>query len=241
VLWLLFALSRRVICNSEAVKDKIAAYGVPESKIVPIPAFSVQYLQDAPGDLPEILRTFYGRFSQIVFSYLQIRPEFNPVQVVQAFAMLSAVRRDVGLVLCGVSAHREQKLWTETLAEIEAHRLADRIAIVDDVDHDAFLEAMRQASVYLRPPATDGVASSVLEALSLRVPVVAADNGARPAGVICYPARDVERLAAVLLDVLDRREEIAAAIEPPAVRDTLSTEAALLTGDDVAPTAVHLA
>ena len=43
MFWLLFAVPRLVICNSEAVKAKIAEYGVRPEKIVPIAAFSRQY------------------------------------------------------------------------------------------------------------------------------------------------------------------------------------------------------
>src|SRR5690606_22221368 len=45
LFWLLFKLSRVVICNSVEVKARIVEYGVDPAKVVPIPAFSVQYLQ----------------------------------------------------------------------------------------------------------------------------------------------------------------------------------------------------
>ena len=73
------------------------------------------------------------------------------------------------------------------------------------------------------------VASSVLESLSLGTPVVGSENGSRPPGVITYPATDVETLATVLLDVLSRRDTIAAAMPRPELRDTLADEIALLT------------
>ncbi len=230
-MWLLFRLPRCIICNSEAVKAKIVEYGIEPDRVVPIPAFSAQYLETTDVALPPDLAAFFARFPHVIFCYLQIRPEFNPLEVVQAFARLAAARRDVGLVLCGVSAHKDGALWERTRVAIEAPAISERLLVLDDLDHDTFLAALRRASAYLRPPATDGVASSVLEALSLRVPVIAADNGSRPAGVICYPARDVNRLVFVLDDVLDRRDEIASRLEPPPITDTLGREAALLTGD----------
>ena len=53
---LLFALPHRIICNSEAVKQKIQGYGVPADRIVPIPAFSKQYMEFTPAPLPAPLR-----------------------------------------------------------------------------------------------------------------------------------------------------------------------------------------
>jgi glycosyltransferase involved in cell wall biosynthesis len=69
----------------------------------------------------------------------------------------------------------------------------------------------------------------VLEALSLGVPVIAAENHTRPAGVITYDPRDPEALASALDDLLSRRSEIASQLQRPDVRDTLTQEAELLT------------
>jgi CRISPR/Cas system-associated endonuclease Cas1 len=67
---------------------------------------------------------------------------------------------------------------------------------------------MQRSALYLRTPITDGVASSVLEALTLGVPVVACENGTRPQGVITYPATDAAVLAQQVEHVLDHRAEV---------------------------------
>ena len=81
---------------------------------------------------------------------------------------------------------------------IERHALSNRICLLDDLDHDAFLTMLKRSTVYLRTPITDGVASSVLESLALGVPVVGCENGTRPPGVITYPAEDAEAMAAAV-------------------------------------------
>ena len=48
----------------------------------------------------------------------------------------------------------------------------------------------------------------MLEALALRVPVVACENGTRRAGVITYPPTDAHRLAAAVEHVLDHRAAV---------------------------------
>ena len=104
-----------------------------------------------------------------------------------------------------------------------------RVCIVDDLDHDQFLTALSRSVIYVRTPTSDGVSSSVLEALALGVPVVAAENGTRPPSVITYPAKDAQQLAATLDRVLSSRTEFVAAMRRPLVPDTLSVEAGLLT------------
>ena len=87
---------------------------------------------------------------------------------------------------------------------------------------------LTRTAVHLRTPVTDGVSATVLEALSLRVPVVASDNGTRPAGVTTYPATDAQRMADALDQVVRHRDEH----RPPAipVADTAAVEVDLLLG-----------
>jgi glycosyltransferase involved in cell wall biosynthesis len=228
MFWLLFTIPSRIICNSEAVKAKIAGYGIAPGKIVPIPAFSRQYLDAEPASLGSELEAFYGRFQHVLFSYLNVRPEFYPNVLVAAYAALAAERSDVGLVLCGIAGYQEAGLWTEIADMIAQHRLESRIMIVNDLDHDQFLTALRRSAMYVRTPKKDGVASSVLEALSIGVPVVAAENGARPAGVVTYEATDAAALRSKIEYVLEERDEVVASLVRPEVRDTLNDEAELL-------------
>jgi glycosyltransferase involved in cell wall biosynthesis len=83
--------------------------------------------------------------------------------------------------------------------------------------------------VYLRTPVTDGVASSVLESLALGVPVVACENGTRPAGVITYPPEDGDKMAAAVEYVIRNRADVVARMQRVEIVDTLTDEVALLT------------
>lgn len=228
--WLLFALPRHIICNSDAVKSCIRGYGVPARKIVPIPAFSRQYLQFRPVALPDTLERFYARFQTVVFTYIRLRPLFYPLTLVDGMGTLMARRPDVGVVVCGASGgHFEPDLRRDFEARIEQRGLADRLCILEDLDHDAFLTALQRSTLYLRTPITDGVASSVMEALALGIPVVACENGTRPKGVPTYPADDADRMAAAVEDVIVHREAAVAAQADVEVPDTLADEIALLT------------
>jgi glycosyltransferase involved in cell wall biosynthesis len=228
LFWILFMIPRRIICNNAAVKGRIAEYGVPLDKITPIPAFSRQYLQFEPAWLGDTLEAFYARFPHVLFCYVHIQATYYPEVLIDALAEVTRVRSDVGLVICGLMGHREETLWRDLQARIRRLGVRDRILVVDDLDHDAFLTALSRSTAYVRTTPADGVSSSVLEALALRVPVVAADNSSRPAGVLTYEATNADALAVLLLDVVDRRTEIAAAIPTPTIADTLEDETQVL-------------
>jgi glycosyltransferase involved in cell wall biosynthesis len=227
--WLLFTIPVRVICNSDAVKQRINGYGIAADKIIPIPAFSTQYLEYTPAPLPARLEAFFRQFPVVVFTYVRMRRLFFPLTMVDAMAEVMKRRPNVGLVLCGGLTHMDDGLWDKVQARIQANGLENRICQIDDLDHDVFLTALRRSALYLRTPITDGVASSVMEALALHVPVVASENGTRPAGVVTYPAEDAALLATTVEHVLDNRVELVSASGSLDVADTLTDEVALLT------------
>ena len=226
--WLMFAIPKRVICNSETVRRKIAEFGVPPAKIVAIPAFSRQYLEYVDAALPAPLEAFLGSRPEIVFTYIRVRPGFYLDVLIEGFALLAGRRPTTGLVLLGVAGDIDPVLHADLMQRIAAHDLAARLLIVDDLDHDRFLIALRRSSLYLRTPTSDGVASSVLESLALGIPVVAAENGTRPPGVVTYRATDAGHMAEVLEDTLERRSEIVAGLPKPELQDTVATEVNLL-------------
>jgi glycosyltransferase involved in cell wall biosynthesis len=228
--WALFTIPARVICNSETVRSLIGGYGIPASKIAAIPAFSRQYLDFAPAPLPPDLEAFYARFPHVVFTYLRLRPLFYPLTMIDGMAKVMAHRPDVGLVLCGGTSHMDESLSREFEMRVAATGIAERVCRIDDLERETFLTTLRRSSMYLRTPITDGVASSVLEAMALGTPVVGSDNGTRPAGVVTYPAEDAAALAAAVEHVLAHRSEVVAAVGTSHIADTLSDEVALLTG-----------
>lgn len=228
--WLLFTIPRRIICNSEAVRQCIQQYGVSSRKIAAIPAFSRQYLDFTPSTLPSSLEAFFARFPHIVFTYARMRPLFYPLTMIDGMAEVMMRREDVGFVLCGGLSHMDQGLWQEVDARIQSNGIRDRVCFVEDLDREAFLTVLQRSSIYLRTPITDGVASSVLESLALGTPVVASENGTRPAGVITYPVEDSAALAAAVDRTIVNRADVVARMGNVTVADTLSQEVALLTG-----------
>jgi glycosyltransferase involved in cell wall biosynthesis len=232
--WLLFLIPRRIICNSEAVKRCIAGYGIPVEKIVAIPAFSRQYLEAKRVELAGDIEAFFHQFPTSVFAYLCMRPLFFPGTLVDGMARVIAARADVGLMICGMAGHEDEGVKPAFEAAIERHGIRGRMCILDDLEHDAFLAVLQRSALYLRTPITDGVASSVLEALALRVPVVACENGTRPPGVITYPPSNAERLAAAVSYVIEHHDQVVASLPSVEISDTVADEVTVLTTDRVA-------
>ncbi len=102
------------------------------------------------------------------------------------------------------------------------------VLLVDNLDHNQFMTLLSKTDIYLRTPVSDGVASSVLEALALKVPVVASDNGRRPHGVIVYDAEDVYDLESKIKYVLANNDKVKHDIIVPVIRDTVKDEIDLL-------------
>lgn len=231
LFWLLFTIPSRIICNSNAVKTKIAGYGIPLKKIVAIPAFSKQYLEFSPASLPEQLTAFFEKYPHVIFTYVRMRPLFYPLTLIDGFAEVVRQRSDAGLVLCGLSGHMEEDLWNEVQERIRKHSLENHICVLEDLEHDAFLTALSKSSLYLRTPITDGVASSVLESMALGVPVVACDNGTRPGGVLTYPVEDAQEMAKQVEHVIAHRTDVVRRMGQVNVPDTIPDEIAILVAE----------
>ena len=66
--------------------------------------------------------------------------------------------------------------------------------LAGDVEHKITLHLIKKADILLRTTKFDGDAIAVREALFLDTPVIATDNGLRPAGVNLIPIHDQDEL-----------------------------------------------
>ena len=223
----IFGVAGAIVCNNEAVKEKIMAYGISGEKIHPIQAFSRQYLefeeQCLAPELDHLLRTHHP----VVASYLFFRPVFRVEDLLEGFARFRQRYPEAKLVMMGDAQPEDEELAAyaeEMKRRLEKLGLSDAVYFTGDLDHDCFLTVLKRATVYLRTHIKDGVCSSVLEALSLGTPVVAVDNGIRPPGVLTYADGDVDRLVAQL------EKAVSGDLVPPRpdIPDTVSQEVALL-------------
>ena len=220
---LAFALPRVIICNSEPVKARILEYGVPASKVIPIPAFSRQYMDYRTVPLPAALESFVASHRPVIASYFFLRPEFFVESLVDALGRLATRIPGAGFVLLG--GETKADVMTAMLASAG---LGDRVFAAGDLDHDAFLSLIARCHVSIRTPAKDGVSSSVLEALSLGVPVVASENGTRPESVLTFPPGNGASLADTVERVWAEYDRFRQRVVRPPIRDTVLDEADVL-------------
>lgn len=227
IFQLMFRMPARVICNSEAVRRLIVDdYGIEPERVVPIPAFSAQYVVFERAPLPEALEHFLGAHEECLFCYLALRPVYHPEVLLEAFDRVSRRRPKVGLVLCGATGHGDPAVAAKVEKLLGAPQLATRVIAVGDLTHDQFLTAMTRCRAYVRTHVSDGVCSSVLEALTLGVPVIASDNRTRPEGVLTYPVDDAPALSELMIEVLEGRHSAGGSAP---LQDTVVTETELLT------------
>ena len=83
---------------------------------------------------------------------------------------------------------------------VKEQKIEDAVCLLASVPHDTFLTLLSRAAAYIRTPVSDGICSSVLESLKLKVPVLAADNGTRPAGTALWREGDIESLLTLMTE-----------------------------------------
>src|SRR5262249_7134480 len=96
------------------------------------------------------------------------------------------------------------------------------LLLLGNLGHDEFLTLLSRSLAYVRTPVCDGVSASVLESLTLGVPVVASENGDRPAGVVTYRETDAADLCAKLVDATLRNREMRQQLKLPASENNIS-------------------
>jgi glycosyltransferase involved in cell wall biosynthesis len=220
---LIFLLAGKIICNNDAVKARIVEYGIRPGKIITIPAFCPQYLEDQ-AELPAEIKKFISRHEAVASCYIYLRPDFKIDFLLQGLRALLRQNPRLGFIFIG--AYHETAALDQLLRE---QGLAENSFVAGDLDHGDFLATLAASQVYIRTPVVDGVSSSVLEALGLGTAVVASENGARPRGVMTYQdgsvADFVEKMQAAFDNAFDHNGSTR---RPPEIRDTLQEEIALL-------------
>jgi glycosyltransferase involved in cell wall biosynthesis len=215
---LLFRVPTRIYCNSDRVRRALLTTGIRKERVVPIPHFSVQYVQFNPEPMPNAVRDFCLRLDGTFFIYVCYRKEYMLGFLADVVRRFRASCPTIGFLLVGTSQFELEKL-KEFFGN---NNLQDAVCIIGSVSHNLFLTLLRPSLAYIRLPLTDGVCSSVLEALSLKVPVLASDNGTRPDGAELWRAGDAESLLTLMSEAVRNRHAMVARIPPVSIEDNTS-------------------
>jgi len=226
IIWLNFALANIVVCNDESIKTEIQNYGplIRGAKIHPIPAFSRQYLAYETTRLPDEIEAFIQKKKSLIVSYIVLR---NGFYIETLLTFLEELDEDIGVVLTGIGVVEDAAV-SHLYQKLRGFEANGRILLAKSMDHNEFMSLLARADIYLRTPTSDGVASSVLEALSVGAQVVASENGRRPKGVMTYDASDAKNMRDKVNYVLENIDALNSSRVPPVVEDTIETEINLL-------------
>jgi glycosyltransferase involved in cell wall biosynthesis len=219
---ILFAASAVIVCNLESVKREIERYGVPPGKIQAI--FSVDYPpEDIPVPLPASIEHFLSTHEPNLFSYTMFRPEFTPDVLLEAFAHLCAEYPRAGLLIAGPG-----NVPPEIAELIRQWNLESKILVAGNLAHNEFLTAIQRSDVFIRTHLRDGLCASVVEALSLGVPVIAVEDGLRSPSVITYYPPEAPVLFETMCRVLADLDHLQSQLNSPTAVGSLDTEVSLL-------------
>jgi len=212
---MLFRLPNRIYCNSDAVKSVILSTGTPTERVVPIAHTSPYYTQFQPTRVPEDVERFFAEHEGVFFSYVCFRKEFVLDFLAEAVRQFRALHPRIGFLWLGP--------WECEMPRMKhflrVQGIEEFALCLGSVPHETFLNILSRSLAYIRTPLTDGVCSSVLESLKLKVPVLASDNGTRPAGTCLWDQGDVQSLLKQMVEVLHSREDVIARIPEIVLED----------------------
>jgi glycogen(starch) synthase len=147
--------------------------------------------------LTEPLRTFCESHQPLLTTVGLLEPEYDLPRQIKALAEIRREFPNAGLVIIGSGS-----LEPELRRIIKDDAAGPHILLCGDVPHQTTVNVISRSHAFLRTTLYDGDSISVREALQLGVPVIATDNGMRPAGVHLIPPASPEALVGAVRSVL---------------------------------------
>jgi glycosyltransferase involved in cell wall biosynthesis len=227
--YVLFRMAGEVACDSDPIREAIVQYGIRPAKVTSIATFSPQYLEFARVDLAERVEKFLREHPRILLSYVSFRPEYRLDVLREGMRRYRALDPGAGFIWLGFPG-KEMPAAEEFVRSWPAEEKAS-LLLLGNLTHDEFLSLLSRCFVYLRTPACDGVAASVLESLALKIPVVASANGRRPAGVITYNDTDAADMVEKLRFVREHYDKVKESLQSDAGDDNVGRMADWLVGN----------
>jgi glycosyltransferase involved in cell wall biosynthesis len=226
---LLFQLSGKIVCNDAQIKQAIESYGIRSERIAAIPGFSRQYLKFREVPLGPDIESFLSSRRPVFFCYVSFRVEYGLESLRGAMRKFRQRHPEAGFIWLGFP-QKEMQLAREFVEDWPQDE-RDGLLLLGNLEHDEFLTLLARSSAYIRTPACDGVASSVLESLALGIPVVASENHNRPPNVVTYSAADATDLFDKLEFITERYAQVKAQTYLTSVEDNIERTADWLLGE----------
>jgi glycosyltransferase involved in cell wall biosynthesis len=185
---IVFRKFERIVCVNPLMIEMFRKFGVKKNRLRLIYPFVLQS-PDSSVEVSATLKDFAEKHKPFLLTVCLLEDTYDLFMQIDAMEKITSVFPDAGLMIVG-SGSLEEKL-KEAVA---AKSFSQNIFLTGDVEHKITLHLIRRADVLLRTTLFDGDAIAVREALHLGTPVVATDNGMRPAGVHLMPMHDADAL-----------------------------------------------
>lgn len=203
---LLFRLCGKIACNDPKIKQAIESYGIQPDRVSAVPAFSRQNLEFERVLLDPQDELFLASHHPAFFCYVSFRPEYQLEMLREAMKKFRQHHAHAGFIWVGFPS-KELPLAQRFVAQWPSHE-RESLLLLGNLTHDAFSSLLERCFAYIRTPACDGVAASVLESLALGVPVVASENHNRPPQVTTYRESDADDLCEKLAFVTEHYQQV---------------------------------
>ncbi|HLJ95930.1 MAG TPA: glycosyltransferase family 4 protein [Gemmataceae bacterium] len=195
-----FVLRRfdRLIGVNQEIVDFFHRVGVSpqRTRLIPPHSFPAESEQHN-GALPTHVDNFLQSHRPRLIAVSGLEPQYDLSLQIEVMGRVREKLPEAGLVIIG-SGHLEAELRSQ----IQAKPYTDHILLCGDLPHAATLQAIARSDLMLRTTFYDGDAISVREAMHLGTPVIATDNGMRPAGVRLIPQRNLAALDQAIKEAL---------------------------------------
>ncbi|HEV2708269.1 MAG TPA: glycosyltransferase family 4 protein [Pyrinomonadaceae bacterium] len=188
----------KIIAVNQTIVEMFRRFGVASNKIHLIEPHALAAAPAAVA-LPDDLHSFYAAHDPVLLTVGLLEPEYGLALQVEAMARVREKFPRAGLVIIGSGS-----IEAELRALIASKPYAADLLLCGDVAHERTLRAISDCDLFLRTTHYDGDSISVREALHAGVPVIATDNGMRPAGVRLIPKADEAALVAAVEESLTK-------------------------------------
>jgi glycosyltransferase involved in cell wall biosynthesis len=196
---LVFRRFDKIICVNDEMVEMFRRFGVrPERLHLICPHAFFANIEDVA--LPAPMRDFFARHRPLLLTVSGLEREYDLPLQIEALAKLRERFPGAGLVIIGGGS-----LEDDLRRLIAGKPYSGDILLCGDIPHEQALRAMAESDLFLRTTLYDGDAISVREAMHLGVPVIATDNGMRPAGVRLIPKSDEAALVAAVEESLTKQ------------------------------------
>lgn len=172
----------RIIAVNAEIAGFFRRLGVAPDRIRVIAPHAFVAGEVLSTELPNPLAGFAAAHQPLLVSVGGLEPEYDVAAQIELLGAVRDRHPNAGLMVIGSGS-----LLGVLSQQVAARPYAEHVMLCGDVPHAVTMRAMAQADLLLRTTLYDGDAISVREALHLGTPVIATDNGMRPAGVTVVP------------------------------------------------------